>query len=191
MLHRSRKAIILWAGLLTAVACALGAAATPASAAPAAATAGTAAAGFYTVAAGDVARVALAASPNCGKGVRVRKVVATYKAKRYKASGYRTDTLYCGVGGARGYGYRHLEPHVGQYFGGWSNFSFSIAQTVKAPAQVVVQSNGNYRDYAPIYQCFYAGYYYIWKFYVVKGIASGSIVTAYGSRGKKVNTSCP
>ena len=38
----------------------------------------------------------IAAVPGCGKGANVRKVVATYKAKKYEAGGYRTDTLYCG-----------------------------------------------------------------------------------------------
>jgi hypothetical protein len=151
MLHGSRKATTLWAGSLTAVACVLGAAAPSASAAPAAK------AGFYALVAGGVASVS-PAIPNCGKGVDVRKVVATYKAKRIGMGGYRTDTLYCGVGGSRGYGYRHLEPHVGQYFGGWQNFSFSIAQILKAPAHVVVQGNGNYLESGPIYECFYAGY---------------------------------
>jgi hypothetical protein len=184
MLHGSRKATALWAGTLTAVACVLGAA-------PSASAAPSAKAGFYALAAGGVASISPAAIPNCGKGVGVRKVVATYRAKRIGASGYRTDTLYCGDGGSRGYGYRHLEPHVGQYFGGWQNFSFSIAQSLKAPTHVVVQGNGNYRESAPILQCFYAGYYYIWTFYVVPGIKSGSIVTAYGSRGKRVNTFCP
>lgn len=159
--------------------------------APSASAVPVAKAGFYTVAAGGVASVSPAANPNCGKGVGVRKVVATYKAKRIGKGGYRTDTLYCGVGGARGYGYRHLEPHVGQYFGGWQNFSFSIAQTLKAPASVREQSNGNYLEKAPIYQCFYAGYYYIWTFSVVPVIKSGSIVTAFGSKGKRVNTPCP
>jgi len=55
-------------------------------------------------------------APNCGSGVRPRKVVATYRAKRYQRGGYRTDTLYCGNSN---YGYRHLRPHIGQYFGGW------------------------------------------------------------------------
>jgi hypothetical protein len=128
------------------------------------------------------------AAPNCGKGVRPRKVVATYKAKRYGTGGYRTDTLYCGNGA---YGYRHLQPHIGQYFGGWATFSFSIAQVLKAPAKTVVQANGNYLKSAPIYQCFFAGYYVIWTFYVVPNIKSGSIVTAYGRRGKTVNRSCP
>ncbi len=147
--------------------------------------------GFWAVAAGGTASLSPKASPNCGKGVGPRKVVATYKAKRIGKGGYRTDTLYCGVVGARGYGYRHLEPHVGQYFGGWPSFSFSIAQILDAPAQVVVQGNGNYRESAPIYQCFYEGYYYIWTFNVVPEIKSGSIVTAYGSKGKRVNEPCP
>jgi hypothetical protein len=48
----------------------------------------------------------IAAIPGCGKGANVRKVVATYKARKYRVGGYRTDTLYCG--NSR-YGYRHLE----------------------------------------------------------------------------------
>jgi len=64
---------------------------------------------------------AIAATSGCGNGANVRKVVATYKARKYNAGGYRTDTLYCG--NIR-YGYRHLEPHIGQYFGGWASFSF-------------------------------------------------------------------
>ena len=31
-----------------------------------------------------------------------------------------------------------------------------MAQTLKAPARVVSQDNGNYLESAPIYQCFYA-----------------------------------
>jgi hypothetical protein len=137
---------------------------------------------------GSATLVSAAASPNCGKGVGPRKVVGTYKTKQVGKGGYRTVTLYCGN---NSYGYRHLEPHVGQYFGGWGNFNFSIAATLKAPGQVVTQTNGNYRYSAPVYQCFYEGYYYIWTFYVVRTIVSGSIVTAYGSKGKRVNTSCP
>ena len=131
---------------------------------------------------------AIAAAPGCGKGANVRKVVATYKARKYKAGGYRTDTLYCGNSS---YGYRHLEPHIGQYFGGWASFSFAMAQTLKAPAAIVPQANGNYMESAPIYQCFYEGYYLIWTFFVIPQISSGTIVTAYGREGKRVNESCP
>lgn len=130
----------------------------------------------------------IAAAFSCGKGANVRKIVATYKAKKYKASGYRTDTLYCGNSS---YGFRHLEPHIGQYFGGWTNVTFSIAQTLKAPATFVAQKNGNYLESAPIYQCFYAGYYIIWTFFVIPQIGSGTIVTAYGREGKRINESCP
>lgn len=126
--------------------------------------------------------------PGCGKGANVRKVVATYKAKKYHAGGYRTDTLYCGN---NKYGYRHLEQHIGQYPNGWGFFDFSMRQTLKAPGKVIVQDNGNYREIAPIYQCFYAGYYIIWNFNVISGIKSGTIVTAWGNKGKRVNTSCP
>jgi len=129
-----------------------------------------------------------AASPNCGKGVGPRKVVGTYKTKRVGTGGYRTVTLYCGNSS---YGYRHLEPHVGQYFGGWGNFNFSIGVTLKAPGKVVTQDNGNYVYSAPVYQCFYEGYYIIWTFFVVRTIVSGSIVTAHGREGRRVNTSCP
>ncbi|MGH3202400.1 MAG: hypothetical protein ACRDOA_00225 [Streptosporangiaceae bacterium] len=130
----------------------------------------------------------VAAVPGCGKGANVRKVVATYKARKYRAAGYRTDTLYCGNSS---YGYRHLEPHIVQYFGGWPSFAFALAQTLKAPARVVVQDNGNYLESAPIYQCFFAGYYIIWTFFVVPQVSSGTIVTAYGREGRRVNESCP
>ncbi len=131
---------------------------------------------------------AITAVPGCGKGASVRKVVATYKARKYQAAGYRADTLYCGNAS---YGYRHLEPHIAQYFGGWPNFAFAMAQTLKAPARVVAQDNGNYLESAPIYQCFYAGYYIIWTFFVVPQISSGTIVTAYGREGRRVDQSCP
>lgn len=131
----------------------------------------------------------IGAVPGCGKGANVRKVVAMYKAKKYLVAGYRTDTLYCGT--IRIYGYRHLEQHIAQYFGGWPSFTFAMTQTLKAPARVVVQDNGNYLESAPIYQCFYAGYYIIWTFFVVPEISSGTIVTAYGREGRRVNQSCP
>src|ERR1700722_19700882 len=165
-----RTALAIGTSAMLVIACVLG------TTASASAAVSTARAGFRAAAPGGVTSVAPAASPNCGKGVGPRKVVATYKAKRIGIGGYRTATLYCGNSA---YGYRHLEPHVGQYFGGWESFSFAIAQILKAPVQVVTQSNGNYRESGPIYQCFYAGYYYIWTFYVVKGIKSASIVTAY------------
>ncbi len=95
------------------------------------------------------------AAPNCGKGVRPRKIVGKYKAKRHNKGGYRTDLLYCG--GVK-YGYRHLQPHIPQYFGGWGNFDFSIGAVLKKPADWVVQGNGNFRESAPIFQCFSAGY---------------------------------
>jgi hypothetical protein len=130
----------------------------------------------------------IAAIPGCAKGANIRKVVATYRAKIYQATGYRTDTLYCGNDD---YGYRHLEEHIGEYFGGWGSFSFAMAQTLKAPAAVVPQENGNYKETAPIYQCFYAGYYIIWTFFVITEISSGTIVTAYGRPGRTVHESCP
>jgi hypothetical protein len=138
---------------------------------------------WFTIAAGTPD-----AAPNCGKGVGPRKIAAKYKAKRHNKGVYRTDILYCG--GAK-YGYRHLQKHVPQYFGGWGNFSFSIGAVLKKPADWVVQDNGNFRESAPIFQCFFAGYYFIWTFYVVPNIGSGSIVTAYGSKGRRVNTPCP
>ena len=105
-----------------------------------------------------------------------------------KGGGYRTDILYCGNAE---YGYRHLLGHIKHYFGGWPNFSFSIAQTLKKPAGFVAQKNGNFLESAPILQCFYAGYYIIWTFFVVPRIKTGDIVTAYGREGKRVNQSCP
>src|SRR5260370_26270923 len=127
-------------------------------------------------------------SPNCGRGVRLRKIVAKYKAKRHQTAGYRADILYCGNSK---YGFRHLEPHIGQYFGGWGNFSFSIAQVLKRPANWVMQKNGNFLESAPIFQCFFQGFYIIWTFYVVPQIKSGTIVTAYGREGRRTNQPCP
>ena len=127
-------------------------------------------------------------APNCGKGARPRKVVAKYKAKRHEKGGYRKDTLYCGNSK---YGFRHLEPHIAQYFGGWGNFNFSITQVLKKPATWVVQENGNFLESGPIYQCFFQGYYIIWTFFIVPQIQSGTIVTAYGREGRRVNQSCP
>ena len=66
-----------------------------------------------------------------------------------------------------------------------------MSQTLKAPAAVIAQSNGNYLESAPIFQCFYQGYYIIWTFFVVPQISSGTIITAYGRKGKTVNQSCP
>ena len=66
-----------------------------------------------------------------------------------------------------------------------------MAQTLKAPAAFVAQPNGNYMESAPIYQCFYAGYYVIWTFFVIPEISSGKIVTAYGRQGRTVHESCP
>jgi hypothetical protein len=66
-----------------------------------------------------------------------------------------------------------------------------MAVTLKAPASIVAQKNGNYMESAPIYQCFYAGYYIIWTFFVIPQIESGTIVTAYGREGKTVNGPCP
>jgi hypothetical protein len=66
-----------------------------------------------------------------------------------------------------------------------------MTQTLKAPATLVAQPNGNFKETTPIYQCFFAGYYAIWTFVVIPRISSGDIVTAYGSTGKTVNQSCP
>jgi len=182
---RLRAAIAAAAAVMVALSCVLSgtamASTAPAGVRPMPVTAGASA---WYVASAPV----IAATPGCGKGANVRKVVATYKAKKHDAGGYRTDTLYCG--NIR-YGYRHLEPHIGQYFGGWASFSFAMAQTLKAPATIGVQPNGNYKETAPIYQCFYAGYYVIWTFIVIPEISSGAIVTAYGSKGKTVHESCP
>jgi hypothetical protein len=61
----------------------------------------------------------------------------------------------------------------------------------RAGAAIVPQANGNYMESAPIYQCFFAGYYIIWTFFVIPEISSGTGVTAYGREGKRVNESCP
>jgi hypothetical protein len=182
---RLRAAIAVAAAVIVALSCVLSGTATastaPAGVRPMPVTTGASA--WYVPSA-----PAIAAAPSCGKGANVRKVVATYKAKKHEAGGYRTDTLYCGNSD---YGYRHLEPHIGQYFGGWAGFSFAMTQTLRAPATFVVQENGNYKETAPIYQCFYAGYYIIWTFFVISKVSSGAIVTAYGSKGKTVYESCP
>jgi hypothetical protein len=182
---RRRAAIAVAAATIVALSCVLSgtamAAAAPAGVRPMPATAEVSA--WYVPSAPVIAAV-----PGCGKGANVRKVVATYKARKYEAAGYRTDTLYCGNDE---YGYRHLEGHIGEYFGGWASFSFAIAQTLKAPLTFVPQPNGNYMESAPIYQCFYAGYYIIWKFFVIPEISSGEIVTAYGRPGRTVDESCP
>lgn len=66
-----------------------------------------------------------------------------------------------------------------------------MAQVLKKPAKWVTQDNGNFLESAPIYQCFLTGYYIIWTFHVVPKIASGTIVTAYGREGRRVNHPCP
>jgi hypothetical protein len=182
---RLRAAIALAAAVVVGLSCVLSGTAMASTA--------TAAVRLMPVTAGATARYVayapvIAAVPGCGKGANVRKAVATYKARKYQAAGYRTDTLYCGNSS---YGYRHLEPHIAQYFGGWPSFTYAMAQTLKAPARVVPQNNGNYLESAPIYQCFFAGYYIIWTFFVVPQISSGTIVTAYGREGRRVNQSCP
>jgi hypothetical protein len=68
-----------------------------------------------------------------------------------------------------------IKADIAQYFGGWGSFNFSIGAVLKKPADWVVQANGNFRESAPIYQCFNEGYYVIWTFYVVPAIQSGSI----------------
>jgi hypothetical protein len=114
---------------------------------------------------------------------------AQYKMKRYQSNEYRTSTLYCGNSK---YGYRHLQPHIGQYFGGWGTFNFSISQVLLAPASITYRaSNDTYTHKGPIYQCFQNSHA-IWTFYVVTANdQSAKIITAYGSKGKTVNSPCP
>lgn len=181
---RVRAAIAVTATVIVALSCVLSGTAMASTATGVRLMPVTAGASAWYVASAPV----IAAVPGCGKGANVRKVVATYKARKFQAAGYRTDTLYCGNSS---YGYRHLEPHIAQYFGGWPSFTFAMAQTLRAPAAIVAQANGNYLESAPIYQCFYAGYYIIWTFFVVPQISSGTIVTAYGREGRRVNQSCP
>jgi len=102
---------------------------------------------------------------------------------------YRKSTLYCGNSK---YGFRHLEPHIGQYFGGWGAFNFSITQTLHTPASITYrESNNTYTHSGPIYQCF-PDHHIIWTFYVVTANdRSAKIITAYGSKGKTVNGPCP
>jgi hypothetical protein len=131
----------------------------------------------------------VASTPNCGGGVSNTHIVAQYKMKRYNSNEYRTSTLYCGNSG---YGYRHLEPHIGQYFGGWDNFDFSIRQVLLAPASNTYRaSNDTYTHTGPIYQCFQNSHA-IWTFYVVTANDQpAKIITAYGSKGKTVDSPCP
>ena len=127
--------------------------------------------------------------PNCGKGVRDRKVAATYRAKRFKRGGYRTDTMYCGNSK---YGYRHLKIHIGQYFGGWGTFDFSIAQVLKKPQVQFEQKNGTLFTEAPIIQCFpLQNYYILWSFFVIPTVRDGSIITALGRNKGRTPGPCP
>ena len=127
--------------------------------------------------------------PNCGKGVGPRKVAATYVAKRFHRGGYRTDTMYCGNSS---YGYRHLAVHIGQYFGGWGAFDFSIAQVLKKPQVQFEQSNGTLFTEAPIIQCFFTqNFYIVWSFFVIPNAQNGSIITAFGRNKGKTNGPCP
>jgi hypothetical protein len=134
--------------------------------------------------------VSPATTASCGPGARVGKVVQYYRMKRVEG-GYRRSTLYCGN---NSYGYRHIvaRGHISQYFGGWSNFSFSIAQTLKTPAAITYkQSNDTYTHRAPIDQCFYSeGLITKWTFYVVTTAYAATIVTAYGRRGATVQGYC-
>jgi hypothetical protein len=130
-------------------------------------------------------------APHCGEGVSDYHVVATYTMERYPLGShqYRPSTLYCGNSK---FGYRHLERHIGQYFGGWGAFDFSITQTLKAPEDIEYERrNDIYVHTGPIYQCF-PGYYVIWKFFVVtENDQSAKIITAYGSKIRTVNQNCP
>jgi len=127
--------------------------------------------------------------PNCGKGVRVRKVAATYRAKRFHRGGFRTDIMYCGNST---YGYRHLKKHIGQYFGGWGAFDFSIAQVLKKPQVQFEQSNGTLFTEGPIIQCFpMQNFYILWSFFVIPNAKNGSIVTAFGRHRGRTNGPCP
>ncbi len=134
---------------------------------------------------------AASGGPNCGKGVRVRKVIATYTMKRdIPGNHYRPAHLYCGD---RYYGYRHLEGHIGEYFGGWGNFNFSIGQTLRYPQHNYYQpSRHTYLHSTPIDQCFYSGQITHWTFYVITSPNStADIITAYGRRGSTVSGYCP
>jgi RHS repeat-associated protein len=125
--------------------------------------------------------------PDCGPGVPELHVVANYKMKRVEG-GYREVPLYCG--NAK-YGFRHLEPHIGQYFGGWPSFNFAISVTLRAPADITYRAkNDTYTHLAPVYQCFYEGYYRVWTFRVVTAKVSGKIITAYGEPGETVDEPC-
>jgi hypothetical protein len=114
--------------------------------------------------------------------------------KRFNAKGYRTATLYCGkYTPPHGYGYRHLKVHIGQYFGGWETFDFSIRKILLKLAKIVDQKDrGTYLHSGPIYECFPTeGFYVIWTFYVPTAKRSGSITTAYGREGSHVEGNCP
>ena len=39
----------------------------------------------------------IAAAPGCGKGVNVRKVVATYKARKYNTGGESDDSSFASI----------------------------------------------------------------------------------------------
>jgi hypothetical protein len=132
--------------------------------------------------------------PSCGRRVADRHIVQTYKMRRFKAKGYRTATLYCGKDTPpHGYGYRHLKIHIGQYFGGWENFDFSINKILLKPAAIKYQQDrGTYLHTGPIFECFPTeGFHIIWTFYVATAKRSGSIITAYGREGSRVEGDCP
>jgi hypothetical protein len=71
------------------------------------------------------------------------------------------------------------------------NFNFSIRQVLRKPQNTIQQENGNYKKYGPVFQCFIQGFHIVWTFYVIVGVHSGSVVTAYGHKGRTVDTPCP
>ncbi len=97
--------------------------------------------------------------------------------------------MYCGNSK---YGYRHLKVHIGQYFGGWGAFDFSIAQVLKKPEVQFEQKNGTLFTEAPIIQCFPTqNYYILWSFFVIPIAKNGSIITAFGRHKGRTPGPCP
>ncbi len=148
----------------------------------------------FLLPAGAAGAAATVRYPHCGSGVSETHVVATYKMERAPVGShkYRTSTLYCGIPGSKGFGFRHLEPHIGQYFGGWGAFNFSITQTQHTPASITFrESNDTYTRSGPIYQCF-PDHHIIWTFNVTtSGDKGARIITAFGSSPKTVKGPCP